>query len=73
MPRSTAIGHCVGLPFVVDVAHGEKDLILIRVVEDIVVEEPSLFVEEVETQAPALQPSANDADIVRPALSLVLL
>ena len=65
VPRAARVEHSVGPSLVVKIAHREEYLILVGVFQNLVVHESPLLVEEVEAQAPALQASADDADVVR--------
>ena len=72
-PRTTAVHYFVWITLIVHLAHREEYLILIRVVENIVVHQLTLFVEEVETESPTLEFSTNDTDIIRSYLTIALL
>ena len=52
MPSASAVGHFVGVSFVVYIAYGEENLVFVRVVQYVVVHEFAFLVEEIEAQPP---------------------
>ena len=71
-PRTTAVHHLVRITLIVDLAHREEYLILIRVVENIIVHQLTFLIEEVETESPTLQFSTDDTDIIGSSLTIAL-
>ena len=73
IPSTTHIHHVIGLSLIIDITHGEEDLIFIRVIEDIIIHKSPILIEEIERESPTLETTTDDTNVVGPLLLVVLL
>ena len=73
IPSTTHIHHFIGLSLVIDITHGEEDLVFVRAIEDIIIHQTPILIEEVECEPPALEATTDDTDVVGTLLLVELL